>query len=138
MPKHEKVMLFTDGGSRGNPGHAGIGVVIKNSAGEVIAEHGEYIGETTNNQAEYNALIRGLDMASEHSDEVDVFMDSQLIVRQMTGVYKMKEPSLFPLQKEVFLHQKKFKHVSFHHIPREQNYEADKLVNIAIDRATKG
>lgn len=135
MKKISKAILYTDGGSRGNPGHAGIGFVIKNMKGKILAEHGDYVGKTTNNQAEYMALVRGLDMASSLAESVEIMMDSELIVRQMTGVYKMKEPSLFPLQKEVFLHIKKFKQANFKHIPRAQNHEADKLVNLAIDRA---
>lgn len=134
-----KLIINTDGGARGNPGPAGIGVVIKNEQGIVLFERGEYIGETTNNQAEYKALILALEKTSGNlepkSSELDleVRMDSELIVRQMTGQYKVKDPGLKPLAEIVIKLCKNFKHVNFVHVRRELNKEADKLVNEAID-----
>jgi ribonuclease HI len=128
------VVVFTDGGSRGNPGPAGTGVVIKDQAGGILYAVGEYIGETTNNVAEYKALIRALMEAHKlGASEVMVNMDSELIVKQMLGQYKIKEPSLQLLAAEVIKLKNHFVNVSFKHIKREYNQEADKLVNQALD-----
>lgn len=138
----QKILIFTDGGARGNPGPAGIGAVVQGEDGEVFKEISEYIGEATNNVAEYEALIAALratrDLFREklHSVSVEVRMDSELIVRQMNGIYKVKEPSL----KERFgtvaqMRQDDFGNLIFTHIPREKNKHADRLVNEAIDAA---
>lgn len=133
-----KLIVNTDGGARGNPGPAGIGVVIRNDQNSIIAEHKEYIGETTNNVAEYKALILALVEAQQlQATEVDIFMDSELVVRQMSGQYKIKEPTLQVLAKEVFKLMHHFKNVRFRHVLREKNKEADKLVNEAIDEGVK-
>lgn len=130
------LVINTDGGARGNPGPAGIGVVIRNHQGQIIGEHKQYIGEATNNVAEYRALILALTEAAKMSAEtLTVNMDSQLIVRQMQGQYKIKEPALKLLAAEVFQLQRRFKNLVFHHVPRELNKEADRLVNQAIDAA---
>ncbi|MDR3643185.1 MAG: ribonuclease HI family protein [Candidatus Doudnabacteria bacterium] len=132
------LIINTDGGARGNPGPAGIGVVIRNAENQIIAEHKQYIGEATNNVAEYKALILALSEALAHSPTplaLEIRMDSELIVRQMQGRYKIKEPTLKLLAAEVLKLIKNFKHVAFSHVPREQNKEADKLVNEAIDAA---
>ncbi|RJQ29112.1 reverse transcriptase-like protein [Candidatus Parcubacteria bacterium] len=129
-----KLVIYTDGGARGNPGPAGIGVVIGDTY-----EHGEYIGETTNNVAEYKALVFAIKKAkSLYKDnlavlDVEVRMDSELIVKQMKGEYKVKNEGLRPLFLEVQKLIPSFHHVSFHHIPREKNSRADALVNKALD-----
>ncbi len=129
-----KLIINTDGGARGNPGPAGVGVVIKNEQGQVVEELKEYIGIATNNVAEYKALILALKKAGEMGGQIlEIYMDSELIVRQMLGQYKIKEPSLQLLAQEVIGLKKYFKSVAFHHVRREFNSGADKLVNQAID-----
>ncbi|MFC1613542.1 ribonuclease HI family protein [Patescibacteria group bacterium] len=129
----KKLKLYSDGGARGNPGPAGIGAVLKNLKGEVVAEISEYIGETTNNQAEYKALIRGLEKAKELGvKEVECYLDSELVVKQMKREYRVKDKGLTPLFVQVWNLTLGFKKISFTHIPREMNREADKLVNEAI------
>lgn len=126
--------MYSDGGARGNPGPAGIGVVIKDVDGNIIEEHGEYIGETTNNQAEYQALIKGLELALElGSEEAQCFLDSELVVRQLKQEYKVKEPGLQKLFVKAWNLSQKFKKISFQHVRRELNTEADRLVNNALD-----
>jgi ribonuclease HI len=128
--------INTDGGARGNPGPAGIGVVIANSSGKIIGRHKKYIGEATNNVAEYKALILALqEVFKLGAQELLINMDSELVVRQMQGSYKIKEPNLKILAGEVLTLIKKFKNVSFAHVLREKNKEADELVNQAIDEA---
>lgn len=129
-----KLVINTDGGARGNPGPAGIGVVIANDAGKIIGLHKKYIGEATNNVAEYKALILALEEAGKlGGTQISVRMDSELIVRQMQGRYKIKEPTLQVLGGEVIKLKNRFKSIEFAHIRREQNKLADKLVNEAID-----
>lgn len=133
-----KIILNTDGGARGNPGPSGIGVVLKDEAGKLLKAQGEYIGTATNNEAEYKALILGLKLAGElKAVEILVRMDSELIVRQMQGVYKIKDEKLKKLAQEVFGLKNNFKNIVFVHVPREKNSEADALVNEAIDKSTK-
>jgi ribonuclease HI len=133
----KSLTINTDGGARGNPGPAGIGVVIKNEAGEIIYRHGGYIGEGTNNTAEYKALIKALEEAYNlGGTHLHINMDSELIVRQMQGVYKIKEPNLQKLAGEVIKLKNKFAKVDFTHVRREFNKEADALVNQAIDSKT--
>lgn len=136
----KRLLIFTDGASRNNPGEAAIGVVIKNERGEIVETISEYLGIQTNNVAEYVALIRGLEAARKFRPEaVDLYLDSQLVVRQMTGAYKIKHPGLLPLYKQAQLLSKQLsgRAVNFHHIPREQNREADALANEAIDKKSK-
>jgi ribonuclease HI len=131
------VVVNTDGGARGNPGPAGTGVVIKDDQGNILYAVGEYIGEATNNVAEYKALIRALAQAAVlGAQEVRVNMDSELIVKQMLGQYKIKEPTLQQLAAEVIKLKNNFQNVTFTHVRREYNKEADLLVNQAIDAAT--
>lgn len=138
MPQYSHLILHTDGGARGNPGPAGIGVAITGQSGEVIKEVSEYIGETTNNQAEYRALIRGLEEAKKLGAEtVQAFMDSELIVKQIKGEYKVKNPDLAPLFVKVYNFSQQFKKVTVTHVRREKNAEADRLVNEAIDKFLK-
>ena len=133
------VQIFTDGAARGNPGPAGIGVVIRTDK-EVLLEVADYIGKTTNNVAEYMALIRGLEEAIDLGQRsVEVFADSELIVRQIKGEYRVKNEGLAPLFYNATSLIKKFKHFSITHVPREENEHADKLSNKGIDdQMTKG
>ena len=132
-----KIVINTDGGARGNPGPAGIGVAITDGDGTPLLEFGEYIGEATNNVAEYSALIRALEelkkLGVTPEVPIEIRMDSELVVRQMQGIYKVKEPTL----KQKFLRVKELLQgmlgVTFVHVRREQNTRADQLVNEAID-----
>ena len=129
-----KLFIYTDGGARGNPGPAGAGAVAYNEDGEAVFQISQYLGETTNNQAEYQALIMGLKKAvSRGAQEAEVFMDSELIVKQLNREYKVKNKELQPLFVQVYNLTLSFKKISFQHIRREKNKEADKLVNQAID-----
>jgi ribonuclease HI len=129
-----KLRIHTDGGARGNPGPAGIGYIIE-SDGKILEKKGEYIGEGTNNTAEYTAIIEALKAAKKyHPEEIECFLDSELVVKQVKGEYKAKDPKmkelLNQLRELVF-----FKAVNFTHIRREKNKEADALVNKALDEA---
>lgn len=136
------VVIYTDGGARGNPGPAGAGAVILDERGKVLKEISDYLGEQTNNFAEYQAVIRALEVLKKLTPEkerknltVEVKMDSELIVRQLTDRYQIKEETLFPLFIKVHnMRIKDFPHTTFTHVRREQNTEADRLVNEAIDR----
>ena len=127
----KKLTIFTDGGARGNPGPAGIGVHIKEGG-----DYKEYIGEATNNQAEYKAVVLALNKAKElGGEELDFYLDSKLVVEQLNGNYKVKDSELAKIFIQIFNLKQTFKKVTFSHVPREQNKEADKLVNEAIDEA---
>lgn len=129
--------LFTDGGARGNPGPAGIGYVLRIADKEAIF-HGEYIGETTNNQAEYRALIAGMTRArAESVQELECFLDSELVVKQLNGQYKVKHPDLKPVVETVRSLKAHFSKVTFTAVRREKNKEADALVNGALDEQLK-
>jgi ribonuclease HI/probable phosphoglycerate mutase len=126
--------LFTDGASRGNPGEAGAGSVLLAGDGEELAARSLYLGQCTNNVAEYRALIMGLQSVLElDCGRVEIFLDSQLIVRQIQGQYKVKHAALQPLFAEVKGLLSKLKHWSVAHVPREQNKRADALANRGID-----
>jgi len=130
--------LYVDGGARGNPGPAGIGVRLLDPDGEPAEELGDYIGKATNNVAEYQALVTGLELAVDHGvRRLTVLSDSELVVRQLSGQYRVKDAVLkqFHEQAKRLLHQ--FQEVEVKHIPREENAAADSLVNAAIDGATK-
>lgn len=131
----EKIKIFTDGGARGNPGPAAIGIVIKNDNDKIIKEYSEYLGVATNNQAEYRALIKGLELAEEFSPkEIICFLDSELVVKQMNQEYKVKDKDLQPLFIKVWNAAMGFKKVSYRHIRRHLNAEADKLLNSELDK----
>ena len=133
--KNEKLRTFTDGGARGNPGPAACGVVVKGEE-RVLVAFGEYLGKTTNNIAEYTAVLRALETARDlGAREVDCYLDAELVVKQMRGEYRVKNPGLAPLYLQIWTLVHGFQRVSFHHIPRERNTEADRQVNLAIDRA---
>lgn len=127
--------LFTDGGARGNPGPAGIGYVLASEGKEPFL-HGEYIGETTNNQAEYKALRAGLQKAIELGvTHVKCYLDSELVVKQMKKEYRVKHAELKPIYEEVSSLARSFAQISFTHVIRSKNKVADLLVNKAITKA---
>lgn len=135
--EYKKIKVYTDGGARGNPGPAGIGVVIK-SGDKIILKEGKYIGEATNNQAEYQALILGLEQAKKlGAEEAECFLDSELVTKQMNREYRVKDKDLAPLFVKVWNLSLGFKKITFKHIYREDNKEADRLVNEAIDKRPK-
>jgi len=125
---------YTDGGSRKNPGPAAIGGVIYSPEGEVLAEISDYIGITTNNVAEYTALIETLKKARELDiDKIDCHLDSEFIVKQLNGEYKVKSPDMKPRFMEVLKLSREFSVIRFIHVPREDNEAADAQVNKALD-----
>jgi ribonuclease H / adenosylcobalamin/alpha-ribazole phosphatase len=129
-----RARLSTDGGARGNPGPAAFAYVLEAEDGTVLAAHGETIGRTTNNVAEYRGLIAGLEKALELGvDEVDVVSDSELLVRQMTGVYRVKNAALKELSHEASRLARRFRRVDYRAVRRELNELADRLVNEALD-----
>jgi len=134
-----QIIIHTDGGSRGNPGPAGIGVVITQD-NQVVKKYGEVIGQATNNQAEYEAVVFALKKAKllfgkkkTKEMEIEINLDSELVAKQLSHQYKIKEKDLQPLFLQVWNLIIDFKRVSFKHIPREKNKEADALVNQALD-----
>lgn len=132
------MILYIDGASRGNPGHAGIGVIIQDIEGRRVLERSRYIGETTNNVAEYFALITGLEEVCKlGARKIRVYSDSQLLVRQVKGEYKVKKPHLSKLHKKVLDLLKDFDSYDIIFIPRELNKEADSLANRAIDESAR-
>jgi len=141
---HTHITLHTDGGARGNPGPAGAGAVVRDATGKTIKEGAKYLGHQTNNYAEYMAVVMGLEMIAKHFGkqqckvlDVSVFMDSELVCKQLNGEYQIKEPTLFPLFIQVHnLHVSTFPHLSFTHVPRAQNKRADQLANEAMDQAS--
>lgn len=132
----KKIIIHSDGGARGNPGPAGIGAVLTDEAGVVLAEISEYLGKATNNQAEYRALIVALQKAQElKATEVDCYLDSELVVKQLNREYKVKNADLAPLFLKVHNLSLGFSHCRFFHVRRELNKEADKLANQAMDKS---
>lgn len=131
----KKLIIHTDGGARSNPGPAGLGVYITAPDGEVIMEHSRYLGAQTNNHAEYMAIVDALEHAKKlGAEEVDMFMDSELAVKQLNHEYKVRNPGLAVLFVRVLDLTRSFKKVRFTHVRREYNKQADRLVNEAIDR----
>ncbi len=138
--------MYTDGGSRGNPGPAAFGYVIKDADGNVLKRQGETIGTATNNEAEYQAIIAALKKAKQmlgkeklKRTHIEIRMDSQLAVEQLSGRYKIENEKLQPLFMEIWnLRVELGGNISFMHIPREKNKEADRLVNEALDADQKG
>ena len=132
--KSKKLFLYTDGGARGNPGPAGIGVVILDSAKNRIKDVSKYIGEATNNVAEYSALIQGLEEALLlDAEDVVIHMDSELVVKQLNGDYRVKDENMKQLFAKALGILNQFKSFEIKHIERSKNKEADKLVNKAIN-----
>ena len=129
-----RLILHCDGAARGNPGPAGVGVHIAAEDGTTVAEIAEGIGEATNNVAEYTAAIRGLERARElGATEVQLRSDSKLFVEQMAGRWKIKNKNLMRLHREVRVLAEGFKRVTYEHVPRERNVEADRLANEGVD-----
>lgn len=143
MAKAEKIIVYCDGGSRGNPGPAAIGVVVMRG-NHAIGKYGQSIGVRTNNEAEYEAVIFALQKIKHlfgkqktRDLEIEIRMDSELVARQLAGKYKIEEERLFPLFIKIWNLKMHFGEISFVEIPREQNKEADKLLNEELDKATK-
>ncbi|KKW41414.1 MAG: Ribonuclease H [Candidatus Magasanikbacteria bacterium GW2011_GWA2_56_11] len=133
-----KLITYTDGGARNNPGPAALGVVIKNEAGKTLAAYGEYLGPQTNNFAEYSAIISALKKAHElGATEVECIADSKLVIEQLKGNWRVKEPTLQKLFMQAWNAMQKFKKITLKHTLRAGNTEADAEVNKAIDAALK-
>lgn len=131
-----KLVVNVDGGARGNPGPAAVGVVAATADGEVVAEVAEAIGSATNNVAEYRALLRGIELAREHgATELELRGDSELVVKQVRGEYKVKDTGLKPLHAGVRSALAELESWTIAHVRREQNADADALVNQALDAA---
>ena len=133
-----KFIIYTDGASRGNPGPASYGFTISDETGKLLHEEGEYIGKTTNNVAEYTAVIAVLKLVKEkYGDrsplQIDLFADSKLVAEQLSGRYKIKHPNLKPLFDQIKILEMELGFISYTHIPRDKNTEADRLANKALD-----
>jgi probable phosphoglycerate mutase len=139
MAKSPEVIAHIDGASRGNPGPAAYAVVMQSSDGSKLAAFSEYLGEATNNVAEYQALLAALEYAlRNHYLRIHVQTDSELLARQIEGVYKVKSPGLKPLQQRALQMIASLESFSIQHVPREQNHEADRLANQALEAAERG
>ncbi len=131
------LFLFSDGGSRGNPGPAGAGFVLYNEKREELLTGNNFLGIATNNVAEYTELILGLQKAQElGTKNIECFLDSELIVKQLNGEYRVKHPDMKPLFSQVKTLSSSFKSISFTHVRREKNKRADKLANEAMDNGS--
>jgi ribonuclease HI len=129
-----KLVVHVDGGARGNPGPAAIGVVVSGAEGQVLREVGETIGPATNNVAEYRALLRGIELARElGGTSVEFVNDSELVAKQLTGAYRVKHPAMRPLHAEAIEALRGFDSWRIRSVPRAQNARADALVNRALD-----
>ncbi len=138
----ETIIAYTDGGARGNPGPAGIGIQIQDSQGKVLKEVSKFLGNATNNFAEYNGVLIALQTLkamfgrSTKDMHVEIRLDSELVKKQLNAEYQIKEPGLVPYFIEIHnLRVSNFPHITFTHIPREKNKEADRLANEAMDSA---
>ena len=132
------IVAYIDGGARGNPGPAGYGVRIEDEQGALIDEFHGFLGTSTNNVAEYNGLLAALRYASEHGHrKVRIKSDSELLVKQMTGQYRVKHPGLKPLYQEARTLAGGLERIVYEHVRREQNKDADRLANLAMDLAAK-
>ncbi|PIS22692.1 ribonuclease H [candidate division WWE3 bacterium CG08_land_8_20_14_0_20_41_10] len=128
------MIINTDGGSRGNPGPGACGAVLKDRNGNIVAQKGKFLGVCTNNEAEYQGLILGLETALEMgADTAEILMDSELVVKQLKGQYRVKNAKLFPLYQQVKGLGGKIGQVSYRAVPREQNKLADAVVNKVLD-----
>jgi ribonuclease HI len=134
-PAFDGIVAYCDGGSRGNPGPAGFGVYIQDSTGKVLAELSQYLGAHTNNFAEYSALLAALEFAITHGHKsLRVISDSELMVKQMKGQYRVNSPELRPLYEEARRRIPQLDHFQIQHVLREKNRHADRLANLAMDR----
>ena len=138
-PEGPSLQIHIDGASRGNPGDAAFGVYVADDSGQTVAELYGYLGRATNNVAEYQALLHALRYAlAKGARRVRVFSDSELVVKQIGGAYKVKHPDMQPLHREASALMRRFQRASLSHVRREQNREADLLANQALDlRASK-
>lgn len=133
-----KAIIYADGGSRNNPGPSALGVVIADDKGKILKEYSRYLGEATNNQAEYEAVIFALQKAKQLKyKNIEIRVDSELIYYQLTGKYKIKDPDLQPLFIKAWNLRLDYDKVDIKIIPREQNKKADKLVNQELDSRNK-
>jgi ribonuclease HI len=133
-----EIVLHIDGGSRGNPGPAAYGVTVEDASGAAVAAFSKFIGRTTNNVAEYQGLLAALEYSIQnHYQRIVILTDSELLARQMEGVYKVKSPDLKPLFERARDLVAKLEHVTIRHVPREQNAAADRLANQALDAAAR-
>jgi probable phosphoglycerate mutase len=131
----DSIVAYCDGGSRGNPGPAGFGVYIQDSTGAVVAELSQYLGKHTNNFAEYSALLAALEFAiAKGHRSLRVVSDSELMVKQMKGQYRVNSPELRPLYEEAKRRIPQLEHFQIQHVLREKNRHADRLANLAMDR----
>jgi ribonuclease HI len=131
----DAIVAYCDGGSRGNPGPAGFGVYIQDSTGKVLAELSQYLGKQTNNFAEYSALLAALEFAiAQGHRSLRVVSDSELMVKQMKGQYRVNSPELRPLYEEARRRVPQLEHFQIQHVLREKNRHADRLANLAMDR----
>jgi len=121
-----------DGASRGNPGLSAIGIIIKQNE-KILIEHSEFLGVRTNNQAEYEALRRALEICNTLDKEITIFSDSDLLVNQRNTKYKIRNQNLKMISREISNLEKNFEKIQYRHIPREKNNKADRLANIALD-----
>lgn len=134
-----KLIIYTDGGARGNPGPAGIGAVIYDENRRLVAEVSEFLGIATNNQAEYQAIIAALKKAAQFgAQELEFYLDSELAVKQLNREYKVKNKDLAPLFLMVHNLSLNFRKITYTHVTRDRNQEADRLANQAMDQGTKG
>jgi len=135
--QYDKLYIHTDGGSRGNPGPGAIAVVIKDENGKTIEEYSRCIGETTNNRAEYSAILKALELADKLcKKEITIFSDSENTVKQLQGINKVKDKELLKLFNITKEKEKSFEKVTYNHVKREDNKRADKLVNEALDNSS--
>lgn len=134
-PSSEWIVAYCDGGSRGNPGPAGFGVYIEDEAGSVLAEESEFLGKRTNNFAEYSALLAAIEFAISHGhSRLRVIADSELMVKQMKGQYRVNSPELRPLYEKARRRILELEKFEIRHVLREKNRHADRLANLAMDR----
>jgi ribonuclease HI len=132
------IVAYIDGGARGNPGPAGYGVRVESEHGDLIEEFHGFLGSATNNIAEYNGLLAALRYAQQHGHlHVRIKSDSELLVKQMRGEYRVKHPGLQPLYQQAQTLTRTLERVAFEHVRREQNKHADRLANLAMDEGTK-
>ena len=133
----EKIIIYTDGASRGNPGLSSFGFVVQNLSGKLLYQHGAYIGETTNNVAEYTAVISALKYVSQNYKaveiEIELRADSNLVIQQLSGRFKVNKPHIFELVQRVKEIEVLFRKVTYKHIARELNKMADRVANMALD-----
>jgi len=139
LPESGWIIAYCDGGSRGNPGPAGYGVYIQDSEGRVLAELSHYLGRRTNNFAEYSGLLAALEFAAANSHpRLRVISDSELMVKQMKGQYRVNNPGLRPLYEQARRLASDMEHFEIRHVLREKNRHADRLANLAMDRGEAG